>query len=185
MDTLAERLKYALYLLGLNQAEAAKISGISQQSINYIIKNNLNASRLSSKIADGLNINSEWLINGKGEMNSPKIYKIPLIFDYLSLQLYMNDRKIDKETAYLLTHRFISAKPFAVKTEINKLCICKKLSDEDSENLIDDYLCYDEKGMVIIKSHMLDLKDRNSIYKIVEWREYDMNIARRWRELRL
>jgi len=81
METLADRLKYILYKLDLNQVEAPRLIGISQQSINYTLRNNLNTSRLSVRIAEGLQINPEWLLTGKGEWQPDKINKIPIIND--------------------------------------------------------------------------------------------------------
>lgn len=181
MDTLAERIKYVIYKLGLNQAEIAKMSGISQQSINYIIRKNLAESRLSSKIAEGLNINPEWLIYGKGEIVSPKIYKIPVINDYLSLQIYLSDRRLDDDVVYLLTSRFISAKPFAVKTDNNKICICKNSYDSPREHPCGDYLCgdylyFNNKEMRIITRNEHNGLNRKFLFKISEWRIYDIKV---------
>lgn len=176
MKTLAERLKYALYKLDINQVEAANTSGISQQSINYIIRNNLTESRLSSRIAEGLKLNPEWLIYGRGEMISPKIYKIPLITDYLSLQLYLNDRDIDKEADFLLTNRQLGCKPFAVKNERNKILICTKENEKDENSLIKDYLFFNEADMKIItKEESVNFNKRN-VFNIVELRIYDIQI---------
>lgn len=176
MNTLAKRLKYALYSLSLNQAEAAKKSGISQQSINYIIRNNLTESRLSSKIADGLRLNPEWLIYGRGEMISPNIYKIPIITDYLSLQLYFNNREIDKNAGILLTHRFIGVKPFAVKTEKNKLCICIKHQNNTDNSLIEEHLFFNDAEIKIVTRSELTKSNETNFFRIVEWRIYDVTI---------
>lgn len=153
MDTLSKRLKSVLYKLDLNQTEAAKISGISQQSINYIIRNNRKESRLSSKIADGLKINSEWLIYGRGEMVSLRIYKIPIIDDYLILQRYLNERELDRNIQNLLTNRLICAKPFSVKIDSNNICICKSNNKEQDDRFIEEYLYFTEVEKRIIKSH--------------------------------
>ncbi len=179
METLAERLKYVLYKLDINQVEAARLSGISQQSINYILRNNLNTSRLAVKIAEGLGINPEWLLTGKGEMRPERIHKIPIIDDYLILQLYFRGSELARDTQYVLSNRDLSNRPFAVRTEINKLCICTRFDDHsnnttpDNVYLTEAYLYIDEEDIRLTEK---DQSKQKNVYKIVEWRIYDVAI---------
>lgn len=111
-------------------------------------------SRLSSRIAEGLKISPEWLIYGRGEMISPKIYKIPLISDFISLQMYLNDRELDDDIKILLTHRFLGIKPFAVKVDANKVCICSNTDkkNDSAKFLSQEFLFYDERGFKLINN---------------------------------
>jgi len=175
METLAERLKYVLYKLDLNQVEAARLIGISQQSINYILRNNLNTSRLSVRIAEGLQINPEWLLTGKGEWQPEKINKIPIINDNLILQLYFRDNSLTKDTKYILSNRDLGKKPFAVQIEDNKLCICTRVDEykEKDSYLKDDYLYINDCEIKISKK---DTNNPDAGYKVIEWRIYDIKV---------
>lgn len=173
MKTLAERLKYMLYKLDLNQADAAKKVGISQQSFNYLIRNNVSESKLSSKIADKLQVNPEWLIYGRGEMLPSPIYSIPIIKDYLTLMLYLNDREVGIDIKKILSASYISEKPFSVNVENNKIAICSNRYNTEENDRIKkkEYILFDESNSYFIVD--IEGLNKKNIYHIIEWRIYN------------
>lgn len=100
-ETLSDRIKLVLFEEGLSQAEGARRCSISQQTLNYIIKNKLNQSKLANQIALGLGVRSEWLISGKGEKRVRRQPTVFVIKDLEMLNILMmnrNDVHIDVET---------------------------------------------------------------------------------------
>ena len=88
MNTLSERLIYALQVTGVSQSELARRIGIKQQSISQICSGKSARSRYTTQIAEALGISSHWLATGDGEIGlgisnvavGPEITgKIPLI----------------------------------------------------------------------------------------------------------
>ncbi|KOE79482.1 hypothetical protein ACS86_17855 [Vibrio alginolyticus] len=91
-ENFSDRLRFALYKKGMSQAEAARKSSISQQALNYIIKNRLDKSKLSSQIALGLDINPEWLIYGKGDWENKPSARVFKVKDKYMIDLILMDR---------------------------------------------------------------------------------------------
>lgn len=68
--TLSERLKTAMDLHGkkMSQGTLAKLSGISQPTVNRLLTGKVNGSGYLIQIANALDVDAEWLATGKGEM---------------------------------------------------------------------------------------------------------------------
>jgi transcriptional regulator with XRE-family HTH domain len=68
--TLSERLKSAMSLHGnkMSQATLAKLSGISQPSINRLVTGKVDGSSYLVQIAKALDVDPDWLATGRGEM---------------------------------------------------------------------------------------------------------------------
>lgn len=73
MNTLAERLQFAMDKMGKNQVELAALAGTSQVTISNILNGVTKSPRNGLQIAKALKISPEWLLNGTGEMVHPKI----------------------------------------------------------------------------------------------------------------
>ena len=68
MQTLSERLLYALSETGISQAELARRINVKRQAIQYLCTANTNKSKFAYDIADALDISVDWLVAGKGNM---------------------------------------------------------------------------------------------------------------------
>lgn len=68
MDSLSERLIYALKKLGVTQHELAKKINIKQQTIQSVCSGKIKKSKYAFDMANALEINPEWLINGLGDI---------------------------------------------------------------------------------------------------------------------
>ena len=73
MNTLAERLLFAMDKMGKNQVELAALAGTSQVTISNILNGVTKSPRNGLQIAKALKISPEWLLNGTGEMVQTKI----------------------------------------------------------------------------------------------------------------
>lgn len=73
MNTLAERLQFAMDKMGKKQVELAALAGTSQVTISNILNGVTKSPRNGLQIAKALKISPEWLLNGTGEMVQPKI----------------------------------------------------------------------------------------------------------------
>lgn len=162
MKTFAERLKIAIEKIGISQTEAARRCGISQQSINYMILNNLKQSKLAANIAASLNINPDWLIYGEGRFKETKYYEVPIIDSAYKILKYIHN-DLDKDTCpSIVIDIYLGNIAFAYLFEPNKLAICceKEYNFEPME-----YLCIAGTAVKIEKQSTLDLA-----FSIIEWR---------------
>ena len=73
MNTLAERLQFAMDKMGKNQVELAALAGTSQVTISNILNGVTKSPRNGLQIAKALKISPEWLLNGTGEIVQPPI----------------------------------------------------------------------------------------------------------------
>jgi transcriptional regulator with XRE-family HTH domain len=162
MKTFAKRLQMAIEKLGISQAEAARRCGVSQQSINYIISNDLKHSKLAVGIAASLNINPDWLIYGEGKFKETTCYEIPVLGSVYELLKYLNN-DIDKDTIRtIMVDTYLGDLAFAYLVEANKMAICCK-KEYDIEPM--DYLCISGVSAEINQTPMSDLS-----FSIIEWR---------------
>lgn len=73
MNTLAERLQFAMDKIGKNQVELAALAGTSQVTISNILNGVTKSPRNGLQIAKALKISPEWLLNGTGEISQTQI----------------------------------------------------------------------------------------------------------------
>lgn len=165
MKNLSERLQYALFHKKITQTEAAKRCGISQQSINYIIKNNIERSKLAHQIAAGLNVNPEWLINGIGSMESVGIFKAPLIYNYDYLQAFLKKIPI-AGIEFVHVDVLYGDNVFAYKVDEQSVAICVEFDGHQNKYIKDEFLSVSEIGSQVLTAHT------EGAHRICEWRLY-------------
>lgn len=73
MNTLAERLQFAMDKMGKNQVELAALAGTSQVTISNILNGVTKSPRNGLQIAKALKISPEWLLNSTGEISQTQI----------------------------------------------------------------------------------------------------------------
>jgi transcriptional regulator with XRE-family HTH domain len=133
MNTFAERLKFAISKRGISQAEAARNAGMSQQSINYIINNNLHSSKLAPQLAAGLDISTEWLIYGTGKFEESKVYELPILKSPYEVLKFINKDIINENgLSYTVIDTDLGDNAFAYLLEPNKIAICSTLDKFNS-----------------------------------------------------
>jgi transcriptional regulator with XRE-family HTH domain len=162
MKTFAERLKIAIEKLKISQAEAARRCGISQQSINYIISNDLKQSKLAVNIASGLQVNPDWLIYGEGKFQEVKLYEIPVFRTAYEVLKYLHHDLDDNKTNYITIDIYIGDIAFGYLVEANMLAIC---CNKEYNNQPLEYLCIFGTNVEISKNPVTDLA-----FGIIEWR---------------
>lgn len=77
LDNLSERLKYAIKIVGVSQANLAREINVKPQTIQYLCSQKAEWSKFTFELAHALGVSVEWLATGKGEMfpkNDPKQY---------------------------------------------------------------------------------------------------------------
>jgi len=70
VNTLADRLIFALEQNQVSQAELARRINVKRQAIQYLCSSGTSKSKFAYDIAEALNINVDWLVTGNGEMNA-------------------------------------------------------------------------------------------------------------------
>lgn|SRR3990167_708749 len=164
MNTFAERLKIAIAKRGISQAEAARLSGIAQQSFNYIIANNLKSSKLAPQIASSLGINPEWLILGQGKFEENKIYELPIIHSPYMLKKFIK-MELDENSLDCTTINIdLGSQAFAYLLETKKMVICStKIIYTQNQKI--EYLSIEELAASVVT----EIKGELS-FPIFEWR---------------
>lgn len=163
MKTLAERLQVALNRRGISQAEAARKSGIAQQSINYIIKNRLTSSKLAPQIASAIGVNPEWLIYGRGPFEEAAVYKLPILHSaYMLIQL-LNDDLNQNGLRYTVTDMDLGDNAFAYLLEPKRMALCTQVKGLTASQ----YLILQPTTVTVSD------EEEGTAFRIVEWRTRD------------
>jgi hypothetical protein len=78
LDTLSDRINYSLEVVGMRQAQLAKLINVKPQVINFLCETNTKNSRFTFEIASVLELNPTWLATGQGAMflNDDPRYKL-------------------------------------------------------------------------------------------------------------
>lgn len=164
MCNFSDRLNTIIKKRELSQTEAAKLCGIAQQSLNYIINSKLKSSKLAPQIAEALNINPEWLIYGTGKPELSKLYDLPIIHSAYMLKKLMN-RELDLKTLETtVIDKFLGHGAFAYLTKPNEMAICGESSQKESVST-KEFLTLSNEDMVIIT-----VKKEKLSFPIFEWR---------------
>ncbi|MFZ7342917.1 XRE family transcriptional regulator [Avibacterium volantium] len=89
MNSLSERLDYAMKMSGKTQAELGQDVGVSQTAIGKILSGKTLNPRYLLNLAKALNISAEWLATGNGDMalNPVEIHNVAIADDVLGTQL--------------------------------------------------------------------------------------------------
>ncbi len=161
MNTFANRLKLALEKRAISQAKAAKLAGISQQSINYIINSNLSTSKLGPRIAEALQINPDWLIYGKGKFEDTKIYDLPILHSQYMLKKFIAETLDHDKIDFTIIDEYLGEKAFAYLLRSNELLIC---CDSNYEYSSAKYLTMRNNELRITKAK------KEISFPIFEWR---------------
>ena len=131
LDTLSDRLTYALKETNTTQTELAKRINVKKQSIQYLCSSGTNKSKFAYDIAHALNIDVEWLIEGKGDMLTKKsaieqlqlTQKIMPILGWNQISAWLNN-ELSKESIKnwtTITHKSRSDSSFALKLKDNSM----------------------------------------------------------------
>ena len=122
--SFSKRLKEILEQKNLTQAEVAKLCGVSQQSINYIINNKLKSSKLAPILAEALKINPEWLTYGKGRQETAPIYELPILHSVYMLKKFTGDTLPHDNLEFTTIDQFLGPTAFAYLLKPTKMIIC-------------------------------------------------------------
>lgn len=81
MDTLSERLNYALEATGISQSKLARRIGVKPQAIQAICSGRVRKSGYTAQMANVLGVSPEWLANGIGPMRRTDEVQEPVARD--------------------------------------------------------------------------------------------------------
>ena len=116
MNTVGDRLKYALDVRKSTQTKLHKETGLSVSTINHIAQNlKTPTPRTARAICSILGVNEEWLLHGTGEMNK--------------------ELTIDEELGQLMSPLFENGKHVNAKKRL--IASLLKLPDEGWDMLLD------------------------------------------------
>ena len=69
LDTLSDRLNFAINKMGIKKAELARQIGIQPQTLQYLCDSKANASKFTFEIATVLGVDTKWLATGNGDIS--------------------------------------------------------------------------------------------------------------------
>lgn len=110
LETLSERLNYALTLTGTKKADLARSISVKPQVIQFLCASKTQASRFTFEIATALGLSTRWLATGDGEMfvaDDPKqqflktYSAIPLLSHENIKKVFLYDNSPDQNTIKL------------------------------------------------------------------------------------
>ncbi|NJD00368.1 helix-turn-helix domain-containing protein [Candidatus Erwinia dacicola] len=126
--TLGERLDLALSTLKLSQLQASLAAGVPQATISHLIRNQARTYKNSRALAEGLNINHDWLVYGRGGILNPTVHYVPVIYEYFRLRLYQSENFLEDNTHFLVTEHDYGKGMFA--TNLNdSILICSRQNE--------------------------------------------------------
>lgn len=154
LKTLGARLAKVLDNLGINQSEAATMTGISKATISHLIRNKVDSYKNSSALADGLNVNHDWLVYGRGGMLNPTVYYVPVIQEYFRLRLYHSEVFLEDSTHFVVTEQDYDKGVFATFLD-GMLLICSVADpNDDYQDQATGFLIWTERRKAIVKDYI-------------------------------
>lgn len=168
LKTLGERLAEVLDNLGINQSEAAAKTGISKATISHLIRNKVDSYKNSSTLADGLNVNHDWLVYGRGGMLNPTVCYVPVIHEYFRLRLYHSEVFLEDSTHFVVTEREYGNGMFSTLLD-GMLLICSASDPNVCQERDIGFLFWTERRKAIVKDSMQGKR----VFLIHETRKYE------------
>ena len=146
--SFSERLKKILFIKGLSQAQAAKVCGIAQQSMNYIINSDLKSSKLAPQIASALDVNPDWLIYGTGRPDILKVSNIPLLHSVSMLKKFIHGNLTLNQLDLTVIDTYLGNNAFAYLLKPKEMLVC---ADSTHAIINSEYLTLEKDEIVITK----------------------------------
>lgn len=146
--SFSKRLKKILHTKNLSQTQAAKICGIAQQSMNYIINSDLQSSKLAPEIASVLNVNPDWLIYGIGRPDLLQISNIPILDSVRMLKKFLQGDLTNELLDLTVIDAYLGDKAFAYLSKPKEMLICADNTHQISNT---DYLTLHNDEIIITK----------------------------------
>lgn len=165
--TLGERLEMALNILHLSQARASTLTGVPQGTISHLVRNQARTYKNSRALADGLHLNHDWLVYGKGGILNPDAHYVPVIHDYFRLRLFLSEHFLEESTHFLITEHQYGTGMFATWLE-DTMLICSPLAAPHDLQSSRGNLFWAEG----VKSLDREKGQTNNFFRIHEKRQY-------------
>ncbi|WP_191939589.1 helix-turn-helix transcriptional regulator (plasmid) [Pantoea agglomerans] len=168
LKTLGERLAKVLDKIGINQSEAAVRTGISKATISHLIRNKVENYKNSNLLADGLNVNHDWLVYGRGGILNPTVRYVPIIQEYFRLRLYQSEGFLEDSTHFLVTEHNYGEGMFATQLD-DSILICSRPDENEYPERKTGFLLWTERRKAIIN----DQVQGKRVFLIHEIRRYE------------
>lgn len=109
MNTLGDRIRFKMKVLGLTQAKLGERVGLSQVAIGNIINGKTKDTNKILQIANELRVNPQWLLDGSGDANDMGVKdSVPLMLSEKEWTQYTpKARQFIDEVLYLLKNKKI------------------------------------------------------------------------------
>lgn len=124
--SFSARLKQIIEERKLSQSEVARMCGIKQPSLNYILNNDLQSSKLAPQIANSLDINPEWLLYGEGRPEILLTYDLPILHSPSMLKKHLKGYLDSSNLEFTTIDKFLGDQSFAYLYTTKKMAICCK-----------------------------------------------------------
>lgn len=169
LKTLGERLELALKTFKLSQAQASLTTGVPQATISHLIRNRARTYKNARDLADGLKINHDWLVYGRGGILSPNVQYIPIIQEYFRLRLFHSEAFLDDNTRFLVTEEKYGSGMFSTLLN-DTLLICSQPDETEFLEKKSGFLLWTERRKAII----IEKIQGKRVFPIHETRRYEV-----------
>ena len=166
--TLGERLELALKTLAISQSQASLRTGVPQGTISHLIRNQARTYKNSRAIADGLKINHDWLVYGRGGILNPAVFYIPVIHEYFRLRLFQAEAFLEDNTHFLVTEQDYGQGIFATILD-GSILICSRPDEIEYPERKTGFLLWTERRKAIINEQVQGKR----VFLIHEIRRYE------------
>jgi hypothetical protein len=168
LKTLGERLEFALTKFKVSQAHASLSTGVAQTTISHLIRTQARTYKNSRALADGLGINHDWLVYGRGGILNPTVYYLPIIHEYFRLRLFQSEGFVEENINFIVNERDYGEGTFA--TALNgELLICSQFEGEVLPSSSLNFLIWTERRKAIVDEFLPGKRS----FIIHELRKYD------------
>lgn len=168
LKTIGQRLSKIMVEMGLTQAEVAARTGVPKTTISHLIRNEVATYKNSSALADGLGINHDWLVYGRGGILNPTVYYLPMIHEYFRLRLFQSEGFLEDNTNFIVNERDYGEGTFA--TALNgELLICSQFEGDVLPSSTLNFLIWTERRKAIVDEFLPGKRS----FIIHELRKYD------------
>lgn len=136
LETLSDRLVYALKCTGMRKADLARAIDVKPQVIQFLCGSNTVSSRFTFEIATALGLNTKWLATGEGEMFLLDDPKIKFLKEYKRIPFFTLEELFNyyKDASFPNTD-IVADEHTALKTT-NEDMFCLKMLDSSMEPIL-------------------------------------------------
>lgn len=184
-ETLGKRIRQMLQERGMTQAELARLVGVKQQTVSYIVADKgAESSRYATRIAEVLGVNPVWLQHGGANKLNPivriemsgvevALARVPLLSERDVIQLAETGRvPSEHQGRNLMTDARTGPRCFAIELEGESMAPQfiagdKVVIDPDIRPEPGDFVCATVNGAITFRKYRERSRNGDHLFELV------------------